>query len=74
MKYSATVIADTTSRERVAVDPKGLTVTLREGNAPRMTITLKDDGAGRVFYTVHTYHFGKKQVHESVTYYNVTKK
>lgn len=70
MKYSARTIAQTTGRERIVADDNGLTIELKEGNAPRMRITVRDDGMGRVFYTVYTYHFGKKQVHESITYYN----
>ncbi len=64
----------TSGREKVTADDNGLTVHIREGNAPRLTITVRDDSNGRVFYTVLTRDAkGPTQVHESVTYYNVEK-
>lgn len=74
MRYSAQCIDMTTGKEKTVASNDGLTVHIREGNAPRLRITVRDDTKGQVFYTTHTFNFGKwHQVSEIITYYNVSK-
>lgn len=59
MRYSARTTAQTSGKEKITADDNGITIDIKDGNAPRMRVTVRDTGKGEVYYSCYDFMAGR---------------